>query len=173
MRTRRLIWGPQRPNAAARNTPQLRGAQKPPRRRSVRLRTGLLRCVPRGASQCCDNKKLHPDPESRGACLHGLFCPPSRPDDLVLDPFCCTGHKPAPRAKRPRPNVFIGIERERNLPEGPARKRRNRRPPPRCPAASARGVQEPPARRAPVCRFPRPLSERGMIAPGPNLVSTA
>src|SRR5467141_631364 len=56
----------------------------------------------------CDNKKLHPTQKPE-ALLARVILSSSRPDDLVLDPFCGTGTTGAVAKRLGR--RFIGIER--------------------------------------------------------------
>src|SRR6204780_3708949 len=58
-----------------------------------------------------DGKKLHPTQKPE-ALLARIILAASRPDDLVLDPFCGTGTTGAVARRRPR--RFIGIERAAN-----------------------------------------------------------
>src|SRR5712691_10998205 len=57
----------------------------------------------------CDNKKLHPTQKPE-ALLARVVLSSSRPDDLVLDPFCGTGTTGA--VARHLGRRFIGIERD-------------------------------------------------------------
>src|SRR5467141_4830908 len=58
----------------------------------------------------CDNKKLHPTQKPE-ALLARVILSASRPDDLVLDPFCGTGTTGAVAKRLGR--RFIGVERDR------------------------------------------------------------
>src|SRR5262252_8618358 len=98
-----------------------------------------------------DGKKLHPTQKPE-ALLARVILASSRPDDLVLDPFCGSGTTGAVAKRLGR--RFIGIERERAY------------------AAAARArvaaVAPLPAREAPRVPFSA-LVERGLIAPGARL----
>jgi len=108
-----------------------------------------------------DGKKLHPTqkPESL---LARVLLASSRPDDLVLDPFCGTGTTGAV-ARRLR-RRFIGIERQADY-AGAAERR----------IAAVEPLPEPAlapfmtAREAPRVPFAA-LIERGLVAPGNRLV---
>jgi modification methylase len=108
-----------------------------------------------------DGKKLHPTQKPE-ALLARVILASSRPDDLVLDPFCGTGTTGAV-AKRLR-RRFIGIEREAEYAEA-AQKR----------IAAVEPLQTPTlapfvtAREAPRVPFSA-LIERGLVSPGSRLV---
>ena len=108
-----------------------------------------------------DGKKLHPT-QKPAALLTRVLLAASRPDDLVLDPFCGTGTTGAV-ARRLR-RRFIGMERE----AGYAAAARER-------IAAIEPMPEPSlatfmtAREAPRVPFTA-LIERGMISPGIKLV---
>ena len=108
-----------------------------------------------------DGKKLHPTqkPESL---LARVLLASSRPDDLVLDPFCGTGTTGAV-ARRLR-RRFIGIERQADYADAAERR-----------IAAIEPLPEPAlapfmtAREAPRVPFAA-LIERGLVAPGNRLV---
>jgi modification methylase len=108
-----------------------------------------------------DGKKLHPTQKPE-ALLARVILAASRPDDLVLDPFCGTGTTGAV-ARRLR-RRFIGIERDADY----ARAAEAR-------VAAANPLPEPTlnafmtAREAPRVPFAA-LIERGLLAPGIKLV---
>ncbi|MGH6671895.1 MAG: site-specific DNA-methyltransferase [Xanthobacteraceae bacterium] len=108
-----------------------------------------------------DGRKLHPTQKPE-ALLARVIMAASRPDDIVLDPFCGTGTTGAV-ARKLRRN-FIGIERERAYAEA-AEKR----------IATVEAMPEPSlatfmtAREAPRVPFTT-LIERGLVAPGVKLV---
>lgn len=110
-----------------------------------------------------DGKKLHPTQKPE-ALLARVILASSRPDDLVLDPFCGTGTTGAV-AKRLR-RRFIGIEREAEYAEA-AQKR----------IAAVQPLEAPTlapfvtAREAPRVPFTA-LIERGLVAPGARLVDS-
>ncbi len=62
-----------------------------------------------------DGKKLHPTQKPE-ALLARVILAASRPDDLVLDPFCGTGTTGAVARRLGR--RFIGIEREAGIRHG-------------------------------------------------------
>src|SRR5579872_955751 len=108
-----------------------------------------------------DGKKLHPTQKPE-ALLTRVILAASRPDDLVLDPFCGTGTTGA-AARRLR-RRFIGIERERAYVAAAERR--------------IGGVESMPestlaafvtAREAPRVPFSA-LLERGLVTPGVKLV---
>ncbi len=107
-----------------------------------------------------DGKKLHPTQKPE-ALLARIILAASRPDDLVLDPFCGTGTTGAV-ARRLR-RRFIGIERDADY-AAAAEKR----------IAAAEPLPEPAlasfmtAREAPRVPFSA-LIERGLVSPGVNL----
>ncbi len=107
-----------------------------------------------------DGKKLHPTQKPE-ALLARVILAASRPDDLVLDPFCGTGTTGAV-AKRLR-RRFIGIEREADYAKA-AQKR----------IAAVAPLSKPTlagfmtAREAPRVPFTA-LIERGLVAPGIKL----
>ena len=107
-----------------------------------------------------DNKKLHPTQKPE-ALLARVILSSSRPDDLVLDPFCGTGTTGAVAKRLGR--HFIGIERDEVYRDAAERRIASVEP---LPAASLAAFQT--ARDAPRVPFSA-LIERGMIAPGADL----
>ena len=108
-----------------------------------------------------DGKKLHPTQKPE-ALLARVILSSSRPDDLVLDPFCGTGTTGA--VARHLGRRFIGIEREPGYAKA-AMKRIDAVEPLEAPTL----VPFMTAREAPRVPFAT-LLERGMISPGANLV---
>jgi modification methylase len=108
----------------------------------------------------CDNKKLHPTQKPE-ALLARVILSSSRPDDLVLDPFCGTGTTGAVAKRLGR--RFIGIERDATYLKAAEQRIAAVAP---LPAASLAAFQT--ARDAPRVPFAA-LIERGMIAPGADL----
>jgi modification methylase len=107
-----------------------------------------------------DGKKLHPTQKPE-ALLARVILASSRPDDLVLDPFCGSGTTGAVAKRLGR--RFIGIEREK-IYAAAARARIAAVAPLPAPAlASFMTAREAP--RVPFCA----LVERGLIAPGARL----
>jgi modification methylase len=106
-------------------------------------------------------KKLHPTQKPE-ALLARILLAASRPDDLVLDPFCGSGTTGAV-AQRLRRH-FIGIERDAKY--AAAAKRRIARVEPLPEPALAAFMT---AREAPRVAFTT-LIERGLVTPGINLV---
>jgi modification methylase len=106
-------------------------------------------------------KKLHPTqkPESL---LARVILAASRPDDLVLDPFCGTGTTGAVAKQLNR--RFIGIEREHEYAEAAEKRIAAAKP---LPAASLAPFVT--AREAPRVPFAA-LIERGLVAAGAKLV---
>jgi modification methylase len=108
-----------------------------------------------------DGKKLHPTQKPE-ALLARVILAASRPDDLVLDPFCGTGTTGAVAQRLRR--RFIGIERQADY--GAAAEQR---------IAAVEPLPEPSlstfmtAREAPRVPFSA-LLERGLVAPGIKLV---
>src|SRR6202140_1662604 len=107
-----------------------------------------------------DKKKLHPTQKPE-ALLARVILSASRPDDLVLDPFCGTGTTGAVAKRLGR--RFLGIARDAGYAEA-ARKRIASIEP--LPEASLATFQT--ARDAPRVAFAT-LVERGMISPGAKL----
>jgi modification methylase len=110
-----------------------------------------------------DGKKLHPTQKPEGL-LARVILAASRPDDLVLDPFCGTGTTGAV-ARRLR-RRFIGIERQADYAAAAEAR-----------IAAAQPLPEPAlatfmtAREAPRVPFAA-LIERGLVAPGIKLVDS-
>ena len=107
-----------------------------------------------------DGKKLHPTQKPE-ALLARVILASSRPDDLVLDPFCGSGTTGAVAKRLGR--RFIGIERERAY-AAAARARVAAVVPLPAPALASFMT----AREAPRVPFSA-LVERGLIAPGARL----
>ena len=107
-----------------------------------------------------DKKKLHPTQKPE-ALLARVILSSSRPDDLVLDPFCGTGTTGAVAKRLGR--RFIGVERDANYAAAAERRITAVEP---LPAASLAAFQT--AREAPRVPFAT-LIQRGMIAPGAGL----
>ncbi len=108
-----------------------------------------------------DGKKLHPTQKPE-ALLARIMLAASRPDDLVLDPFCGSGTTGAVASRLRR--RFIGIERQTAY--AAAAKRRIATAEPLPEAALATFMT---AREAPRVPFAT-LVERGLVAPGVKLV---
>jgi modification methylase len=108
-----------------------------------------------------DGKKLHPTQKPEGL-LARVILAASRPDDLVLDPFCGTGTTGAV-ARRLR-RRFIGIEREAEYAAAAERRMVESEPLPE-PALTPFMT----AREAPRVPFGA-LLERGLVTPGIMLV---
>ena len=110
-----------------------------------------------------DGKKLHPTQKPE-ALLARVILAASRPDDLVLDPFCGTGTTGAV-ARRLR-RRFVGIERQADYAAAAEAR-----------IAAAEPLPEPAlatfmtAREAPRVPFAA-LIERGLVAPGIKLVDS-
>jgi modification methylase len=107
-----------------------------------------------------DKKKLHPTQKPE-ALLARVIMAASRPDDLVLDPFCGTGTTGAAAKRLGR--RFLGIERDSGYAEAAKARIAATEP---LPEASLATFQT--ARDAPRVAFSA-LIERGMIAPGDKL----
>jgi modification methylase len=108
-----------------------------------------------------DGKKLHPTQKPEGL-LARVMLAASRPDDLVLDPFCGTGTTGAVAKRLGR--RFIGIEREQTYAKAAERRVAAVEP---LPSESLAPFMT--AREAPRVPFAS-LIERGLIAPGAKLV---
>src|SRR2546429_5896932 len=104
-----------------------------------------------------DGKKLHPTQKPE-ALLARAILSASRPDDLVLDPFCGTGTTGAAAKRLGR--RFIGVERERSYASA-AQERIAAAAPLAAPALASFVT----AREAPRVPFST-LLERGLIIPG-------
>jgi modification methylase len=107
-----------------------------------------------------DKKKLHPTQKPE-ALLARVILAASRPDDLILDPFCGTGTTGAAAKRLGR--RFLGIERDSGYAEAAKSRIAAIEP---LPEASLATFQT--ARDAPRVAFSA-LIERGMIAPGDKL----
>ena len=108
-----------------------------------------------------DGKKLHPTQKPQ-ALLARVILSASRPDDLVLDPFCGSGTTGAVAHRLRR--RFIGIERDADY-AAAARKRIDAVKPLAQPALAPFMT----AREAPRVPFAA-LIERGLVSPGASLV---
>jgi modification methylase len=126
----------------------------------VRSDWTLALCTGEERLKGADGRKLHPTQKPE-ALLARVILASSRPDDLVLDPFCGTGTTGAVARRLGR--RFVGIEREADYARA-ARKR----------VAAAAPLPEPAlapfmtAREAPRVPFAT-LIERGLIVPGAQL----
>jgi modification methylase len=107
-----------------------------------------------------DGKKLHPTQKPE-ALLARVILASSRPDDLVLDPFCGTGTTGVMAKRLGR--RFIGIERERAYAEAARRRIAAVQP---LPAPTLAPFST--AREAPRVAFAA-LIERGLVLPGARL----
>jgi modification methylase len=107
-----------------------------------------------------DNRKLHPTQKPE-ALLTRVILSSSRPDDLVLDPFCGTGTTGAVARRLGR--RFVGIERDGTYRNAALRRIAAVLP---LPAPTLAPFQT--AREAPRVPFAA-LIERGMITPGAGL----
>ena len=110
-----------------------------------------------------DGKKLHPTQKPE-ALLARVLLAASRPEDLVLDPFCGTGTTGAVARRLGR--RFIGIERETAYARAAEKRIAEVEP---LPEASLAPFMT--AREAPRVPFAA-LIERGLVAPGAKLVDT-
>ncbi len=108
-----------------------------------------------------DGKKLHPTQKPE-ALLARVVLAASRPDDLVLDPFCGTGTTGAVARRLNR--RFIGIERDADYAAAAERRIAAVAPLPEASLATFMTARE--ARRVPFSA----LIERGLVAPGIKLV---
>ncbi len=110
-----------------------------------------------------DGKKLHPTQKPE-ALLARVILSSSRPDDLVVDPFCGTGTTGAVARRLGR--RFVGFEREESYAKAAERR-----------IAAVAPLQAPTlapfmtAREAPRVPFSA-LLERGLVSPGANLVDS-
>src|SRR6266436_1735726 len=107
-----------------------------------------------------DGKKLHPTQKPE-TLLARVLLASSRPDDLVLDPFCGSGTTGAVAKRLGR--RFIGIEREKTYASAARARIAAVAPLPAPALASFMTAREAP--RVPFCA----LVERGLIAPGARL----
>src|SRR6266852_65004 len=126
----------------------------------VRSDWTLALCTGEERLKGSDKKKLHPTQKPE-ALLARVVLSSSRPDDLVLDPFCGTGTTGAVAKRLGR--RFVGVEREGAYAQA-AEKRIARTEP--LPAESLAPFMT--AREAPRVAFAS-LIERGLISPGANL----
>ena len=108
-----------------------------------------------------DGKKLHPTQKPE-ALLARVILAASRPDDLVLDPFCGTGTTGAVAHRLRR--RFIGIERDTDYAAAARRRIAAIEPLPQSALASFMTAREAP--RVPFAA----LIESGLVAPGVSLV---
>ena len=108
-----------------------------------------------------DGKKLHPTQKPE-ALLARVILAASRPDDLVLDPFCGTGTTGAVAHRLRR--RFIGIERDTDYAAAARRRIATIEPLPQSALASFMTAREAP--RVPFAA----LIESGLVAPGVSLV---
>jgi modification methylase len=155
-----LIWAAREPNAKGYtfNYEALKAGNEDVQVRSdwtIPLCTGEERLKGR------DGKKLHPTQKPE-ALLARAILSASRPDDLVLDPFCGTGTTGAVAKRLGR--RFVGFEREENYAKAAARR-----------IAAVKPLEAPTlvpfmtAREAPRVPFAA-LIERGLVLPGVKLV---
>jgi modification methylase len=126
----------------------------------VRSDWTLALCTGEERLKAAGNKKLHPTQKPE-ALLTRVILSSSRPDDLVLDPFCGTGTTGAVAKRLGR--RFIGIERDAVYREAAINRIAAVLP---LPAATLAPFQT--AREAPRVPFTA-LIERGMIMPGADL----
>ena len=110
-----------------------------------------------------DGKKLHPTQKPE-ALLARVILAASRPDDLVLDPFCGTGTTGAV-ARRLR-RRFVGVEREADYAAAAEARIAAAEP---LPESALAGFMT--AREAPRVPFAA-LIERGLVTPGIKLVDS-
>jgi modification methylase len=108
-----------------------------------------------------DGKKLHPTQKPE-ALLARVILAASRPDDLVLDPFCGTGTTGAVASRLRR--RFIGIERQADYAAAAERRIAAAEPLPDSVVAAFMTARDAP--RVPFAA----LVERGLVAPGVKLV---
>jgi len=108
-----------------------------------------------------DGKKLHPTQKPE-ALLARTILAASRPDDLVLDPFCGTGTTGAVARRLHR--RFIGIERDADYAAAAEQRIGTAAPLPEASLASFMTAREAP--RVPFAA----LIERGLVSPGIKLV---
>jgi modification methylase len=154
-----LIWAAREPNARGYtfNYEALKAGNDDVQARSdwtIPLCTGEERLKGK------DKKKLHPTQKPE-ALLARVILAASRPEDLVLDPFCGTGTTGAVAKRLGR--RFVGVERDPHY--GEAAKKRIAAVEP-LPQATLAPFQT--AREAPRVPFAA-LIERGMISPGAKL----
>jgi modification methylase len=126
----------------------------------VRSDWTLALCTGEERLKGADNRKLHPTQKPE-ALLARVILSSSRPDDVVLDPFCGTGTTGAVAKRLGR--RFIGIERDGAYRNAALRRIAAVEP---LPAPSLAPFQT--AREAPRVPFTA-LIERGMVLPGTDL----
>jgi modification methylase len=126
----------------------------------VRSDWTLALCTGEERLKGAGNKKLHPTQKPE-ALLTRVILSSSRPDDLVLDPFCGTGTTGAVAKRLGR--RFVGVERDAAYRDAALRRIESVLP---LPAATLAPFQT--AREAPRVPFTA-LIERGMIVPGADL----
>jgi modification methylase len=120
-----------------------------------------LRSAPaRSASKAGNGKKLHPTQKPE-ALLARVLLASSRPDDLVLDPFCGTGTTGAVAKRFGR--RFVGIERDAGYAAAAQARIASVAPMPEQALAPFQTAREAP--RVPFSA----LIERGMVMPGARL----
>ncbi|MBK5960464.1 modification methylase [Rhodoplanes elegans] len=154
-----MIWAAREPNAKnyTFNYEALKAGNE-----DVQVRSDWTLSLCTGDERLKDGKgkKLHPTQKPE-ALLARVILSSSRPDDLVLDPFCGTGTTGAVAKKLGR--RFVGVERD-SLYATAAQDRIDSVLP--LPAASVAPFQT--AREAPRVPFAA-LIERGMVSPGTKL----
>jgi modification methylase len=126
----------------------------------VRSDWTLALCTGEERLKGAGNKKLHPTQKPE-ALLTRVILSSSRPDDVLLDPFCGTGTTGAVAKRLGR--RFIGIEQDATYRDAALRRIASVLP---LPAAALAPFQT--AREAPRVPFTT-LIERGMITPGAGL----
>jgi modification methylase len=127
----------------------------------VRSDWTLALCTGEERLKARDGKKLHPTQKPE-ALLARVILSSSRPDDLVLDPFCGTGTTGAVAKRLGR--RFVGVEREEGYAQAAEKRIAAVEP---LPAPSLAPFMT--AREAPRVPFAA-LIERGLVAPGAKLV---
>jgi modification methylase len=118
-------------------------------------------CTGEERLKTADGKKLHPTQKPE-ALLSRIILASSRPDDLVLDPFCGTGTTGAAAKRLGR--RFIGVERVRDYARAAEARIAAVEPLPQSTLSSFLT-----ARQAPRVPFAA-LIERGLVTPGAKLV---
>ncbi|MGA7426189.1 MAG: site-specific DNA-methyltransferase [Rhodoplanes sp.] len=118
-------------------------------------------CTGEERLKTADGKKLHPTQKPE-ALLSRIILASSRPDDLVLDPFCGTGTTGAAAKRLCR--RFIGLERVRDYARAAEARIAAVEPLPPSTLSSFLTAREAP--RVPVAT----LIERGLVTPGAKLV---
>src|SRR5947208_6938035 len=154
-----LIWAAREPGAKAYtfNYEALKAAND-----DVQMRSDwtLALCTGEERLKGGNGRKLHPTQKPE-ALLARVILASSRPDDLILDPFCGTGTTGAVAKRLGR--RFIGVERERSYASA-AQERIAAAAPLAAPALASFVT----AREAPRVPFST-LLERGLIIPGARL----